>query len=84
MAWEEIEDKIQALGFALFKDSKPDVGKTFEGVRMWQPRGFGGVILRTEYLSVDALRDSEFNYTDLTNKDKGLASSEWVGWKYKE
>lgn len=84
MAWQEIEDKIQALGFNLFKDSKPDVDKIFEGVRMWQPRGFGAVILRTEYLSVDAVRYSQFNYTDLTNMDHGLASSEWVGWKYKE
>lgn len=84
MAWKEVEDKIKELGFTLMSTTKPEIGKVFDGIRMWQPRGFGGVILRTEYLTVSAVRSSEYNYTDLTNKDQCLASSEWVGWKYEE
>lgn len=84
MAWKEVEEKIKELGFTLMSDIKPEIGKVFDGIRMWQPRGFGGVILRTEYLTVSAVRSSEYNYTDLTNKDQGLASSEYVGWKYEE
>ena len=84
MAWVEVEEKIKELGFTLMSEAKPEIGKVFDGVRMHQPRGFGGVILRTEYLTVEAVRSSEYNYSDLTNKDQHLASSEWVGWKYEE
>ncbi|HEJ4407869.1 TPA: hypothetical protein SL557_000148 [Pseudomonas aeruginosa] len=77
----EREARWKSMGFTLIDEAKPEIGKPVEAVRVYQPRGFGGVILRTEYLLVNMVRAEEHSYTDTTNNDKHLASSEFEGWR---
>lgn len=75
------EARYLADGFTLMEDAKPEIGKPVEAVRVFQPRGFGGVILRTEYKIVPIIRESEFRYTDTLNKDTHLTSIELEAWR---
>lgn len=77
----EREARWKSMGFTLFDEAKPEIGKEVEAIRVHQPRGFGGVILRTEYLLVNMVREEEYGYTDTTNADKHLAYSEFEGWR---
>lgn len=77
----EREARWKSMGFTLIDEAKPEIGKPVEAVRVHQPRGFGGVILRTEFLLVDMVRDDEHSYSDNTNNDKRLAYSEFEGWR---
>ncbi len=77
----EREARWKSMGFTLIDEAKPEIGKPVEAVRVHQPRGFGGVILRTEFLLVDMVREEEYGYTDTTNGDKHLAYSEFEGWR---
>lgn len=77
----EREARWKSMGFTLIDEAKPEIGKPVEAVRVHQPRGFGGVILRTEYLLVNMVREEEHSYTDTTNNDKHLAYSEFEGWR---
>lgn len=77
----EREARWKSMAFTLIDEAKPEIGKLVEAVRVHQPRGFGGVILRTEYLLVNMVREEEHSYTDTTNNDKHLAYSEFEGWR---
>lgn len=77
----EREARWKSMGFTLIDEAKPEIGKPVEAVRVNQPRGFGGVILRTEYLLVDMVREDEHSYSDTTNNDKRLAYSAFEGWR---
>jgi len=75
------EARWKAEGFTIFDDAKPALGVPVEAIRVFQPRGFGGVILRTEFKIVPIIRDSEYGYTDTLNKDAALAYSEFEAWR---
>jgi hypothetical protein len=75
------EERWKADGFVIFDDAKPPIGVQVEAIRVFQPRGFGGVILRTEYKIVPIIRDSEYGYSDTLNNDAELAYSEFEGWR---
>lgn len=77
----ERETRYKAGGFTIIGDAKPEIGKPVEAVRVFQPRGFGGVILRTEYKIVPIIRESEYGYTDTLNGDRALAYSEFEAWR---
>lgn len=77
----QYEADLKAKGFTLFDEALPEIGKPVEAIRVHQPRGFGGVILRTERLIVPVIRESEYNYTDTLNQDRCLASSEFDAWR---
>lgn len=75
------EAEWKAKGFTLIDEVKPQIGKPVEAIRVIQPRGFGGVILRTEYKLVPIVRSSEYGYDDTLNGDFGLAYSTFEGWR---
>jgi len=77
----EREAQWTAQGFTLIDDVKPEIGKVVEAIRVFQPRGFGGVILRTEYKLVPIVRNSEYGYEDTLNGDRELAYSTFEGWR---
>lgn len=75
------EARWKSEGFTLMDESKPEIGKPVEAIRVFQPRGFGGVILRTEYKLVPIVRSSEYGYDDTLNGDHQLAYSTFEGWR---
>lgn len=75
------EAQWTSQGFTLIDDAKPPIGKAVEAIRVIQPRGFGGVILSTEYKLVPIVRSSEYGYDDTLNGDFGLAYSTFEGWR---
>lgn len=75
------EAKWKDQGFTLIDEAKPQIGRKVEAIRVFQPRGFGGVILRTEYKVVPLTRESEYGYTDTLNGDQGLAYSAFEAWR---
>lgn len=75
------EDRWKAEGFTIFDDAKPAIGVPVEAIRVFQPRGFGGVILRTEFKIVPIIRKSEYGYTDTLNEDEALAYSAFEAWR---
>ncbi|EPV3031746.1 hypothetical protein ACV3HO_002428 [Pseudomonas aeruginosa] len=77
----ELAAKLKADGFTLMVESKPEVGKRVEAVRIFQPRGFGGVILRTVRKIVPITRMAEYSYTDTLNNEAGLVESDFDGWR---
>lgn len=77
----EREARYKADGFTIMDDAKPEIGKPVEAVRVIQPRGFGGVILRTEYKIVPIVRETEYGYTDTLNDDRALAYSAFEAWR---
>jgi len=77
----EREARYIAEGFTIIDDAKPEIGKPVEAVRVFQPRGFGGVILRTEYKIVPIIRETEYGYTDTLNGDRSLPYSEFEAWR---
>ncbi|MDU4254524.1 hypothetical protein [Pseudomonas sp.] len=80
----EREARWKALGYTLMDEAKPEIGQPVEAIRVYQPRGFGGVILSTRYLGVNMVRETEYGYTDTTNGDRQLAYSEFEGWRIPE
>lgn len=82
MSKSELMVKLEADGFVSTDTEKMPIGVRVEAVRVYQPRGFGGVILRTDYIGVSAIRIEEFSYTDLTNNDKRLGFSDFMAWKH--
>lgn len=73
-----------AQGFTLIDEAKPEIGKPVEAVRVFQPRGLGGVILSTQYKVVPIIRTGEYEYTDTLNGDKCLPYSEFEGWRERQ
>ncbi|WAT32221.1 hypothetical protein [Pseudomonas sp. GXZC] len=84
MSQAELMAKLSGEGWISTDDEKMPIGVTVDAVLVYQRRGFGGVILSTRYLGVDAVRTEEYRYTDLTNNDKLLAASDFMAWKHKQ
>lgn len=77
----EREARWKSMGFTLIDEAKPEIGIPVEAIRVFQPRGFGGVILRTEFKIVPIVRETEYGYSDTLNNDKALAYSHFEAWR---
>ncbi|WP_178125748.1 hypothetical protein [Pseudomonas sp. EMN2] len=75
------EARYRTEGFTIMDEERPAIGKRVEAIRVFQPRGLGGVILGTEYKIVPIIRTSEHHYTDTLNKDTDLVYSAFEGWR---
>lgn len=75
------EARFRAEGFTIMDEKRPEVGNRVEAIRIFQPRGFGGVLLGTEYKIVPIIRTSEHHYTDTLNGDTDLVYSAFEGWR---
>lgn len=80
---QQIFDEMAPLGFTSMTEQLPEIGATVEAVRCVQARGFGAVILSTEYLIVRAQRTGERTFSDLTNKQESVCLSAFLGWRSK-